>query len=197
MKHKVVIAVDPGFGGTGLAMLIDGMLYRFTNVVEKTKEDNRYAELSQKCAALSIEWLYELENRIALYSDKVGIDRVDVVIESPHAMRGVKGIASLLRGDVFKVAKLAGAVGAMIHSYVSHGLNEERANVKLHFPEVRQWKGQLTKTVTRRRVLRDVKYAIKYIKHESYELKEKYPSHIFDAVGLGMWFVSHEVENEN
>lgn len=194
-QNWVVLSVDPGFGGTGLAMFVDGGLYKFANIREKDKTDDRYVEVSNRCISSAIAWLVDLSAVQTIYTH-IGFT-IDIVIESPHAMGGVKGLASLLRGDVFKVAKLAGAIGASMSILLDQALAPYPIDMSLHYPEVRRWKGQLPKDVTKKRVLRDVVYANKYITSKHYELTEDLPSHIFDAVGLGMWYIKQGDTYEN
>lgn len=205
--HDLIVAVDPGFGGTGLCMFTGGKLYRFTNVKSGEKGDARYADVACKCARHILSWISDLR-AAARAKEETYVSYVDVVIESPHAMCGVKGNASLMRGDVFTVAKLAGSIGTLVATYVSSYLEEEvpedrkypeprPVTVLVHYPEVRLWKGQVSKETTQRRVLRDVKYALNFIKERNYKLSEKYPDHVFDAVGLGMWFFANRSLYEN
>lgn len=205
--HDLIVAVDPGFGGTGLCIFTGGKLYRFTNVKSGEKGDARYADIACKCARHILSWISDLR-AAARTKEETYVSYVDVVIESPHAMGGVKGNASLMRGDVFTVAKLAGAIGTLITTYVSSYLEEEvpedrkcplprPVTVLVHYPEVRLWKGQVSKDTTQRRVLRDVQYALNFIEERNYKLSEKYPDHVFDAVGLGMWFYANRSLYEN
>lgn len=199
--HDLIVAVDPGFGGTGLCMFTGGNLYRFTNVKSGKTGDARYADVACKCARHVLSWISDLR-AAARAKEETYVSYVDVVVESPHAMSGVKGNASLMRGDVFTVAKLAGAIGALVVTYVSSYLEDEvpeegqllassPATVLVHYPEVRLWKGQVSKETTQRRVLRDVQYALNFIKERNYKLSDRCPDHVFDAVGLGMWFFAN------
>lgn len=209
--HKLIIAVDPGFGGTGVCMLTGDRLYRFTNVKSGEKGDARYADIASKCARNVLCWISDLRAS-ARYREETYVSTVDVVIESPHAMGGQAGHASLMRGDVFTVAKLAGSIGTLLSVYTQSLLDEANVAhddssdsmdkrvpvvVHVHYPEVRLWKGQVSKETTQRRVLRDVKYALNFIKERNYKLSEKYPDHVFDAVGLGMWFFANRSLYEN
>lgn len=210
--HAVIIAVDPGFGGTGICMMVGGKLYKFTNVKSGASGDERYIDVACKCARHVLSWISDLRAS-ARHVDETYVSFVDIVIESPHAMAGKAGHAALMRGDIFKVAKLAGAIGALISVYTQAQLEDNRildeesksvysyaANVRLHYPEVWQWKGQTSKDTTKRRVLRDVVYAHEYIKDSHYKLSDKYPDHVFDAVGIGMWFYNLKhtgTQNEN
>ena len=185
--HRLIVSVDPGFGGTGVCMFIDSQLYRFTNLKSGEEGNARYIDVASRCARNVLNWINDFR-AVALYP----ISRVDVVVESPHAMGGASGHASLARGDVFTVAKLAGAIGTVIALYVGtlmEDLYEGSTRVYLSYPEVREWKGQTPKDVTKKRVLRDIEYATAYIKTKKFRLESAYPDHIFDAAGLGMWFI--------
>lgn len=199
--HRVVFSIDPGFGGTGICMFVNKELYKFANV--KTSKDNteRYVDVTSKCAQHALAWLSDL-TASATCREETYISYVDIVIESPHAMGGVKGNASLARGDVFKVAKLAGAIGVVMYLYIQNHLdtqycvfkaNEAAYQLALYYPEVRAWKGQVSKDTTQRRVLRDIKYAHRYIKDKRYKLDPKYPDHVFDAAGIGLWFINETI----
>lgn len=200
--HNIVIGIDPGFGGTGVGLLIDGKLYAYDNVKPSALHDARYAEVASKCARIVLNWISDIMTTVITRGETY-ISNVDVVVESPHAMGGVAGHASLMRGDVFTVAKLAGAIGTLLHVYITNMLESDayvdihtngpyRKHIKIrtHYPEVRVWKGQVSKETTKRRVLRDVKYAIEFIKEKHYKLKDSHPDHIYDAVGLAMWFAT-------
>lgn len=196
MSKKIVISVDPGFGGTGICMFVDGLLYKFSNVKSGKEDTDRYADVASKCAKHVLSWLSDL-TAVSMCRADAEISSIAIVIESPHAMGGVKGLASLGSGDVFKVAKLAGAIGAVTQLYVENNIECTDffgvPNVHLYFPEVRTWKGQVSKDTTQRRVLRDVKYATEYIKDRHYKLKPEYPDHVFDAAGIGLWFINKTI----
>jgi len=192
--RRFIVSVDPGFGGTGIALFLDGALYDYVNMGCKEKDDLRYVFLPQNCA----DWVTQnIDDICSAIHKREGERRfnLDVVVEDPHAMSGVGGRASLLRGDVFKVSKLAGAIGALI-CYQAAGIKctaYKIVGIGLHYPKVRTWKGQTKKDVTKRRVLRDVKL------HQGAKIKlnDDEPSHIYDAIGLGLWFIKTEVEYEN
>lgn len=203
--NKVVISIDPGFGGTGICMFVNKELYRFSNIKSGKKSTERYVEIACKCSQNAIAWLSDLTSS-ATCREESYISYVDIVIESPHAMGGVKGNASLARGDVFKVAKLAGAIGVTLYMYIQNYLDtqycvfkasEAAYQLALYYPDVRVWKGQVSKETTKRRVLRDVKYAYKFIKDPRYKLKPEYPDHVFDAAGIGLWFIHKTIMGVN
>lgn len=200
--HSIVIGIDPGFGGTGVGLLIDGKLYAYDNVKPSAAKDARYAEVASKCARIVLNWISDIMTTV-LTRGETYIATVNVVVESPHAMGGAAGHASLMRGDVFTVAKLAGSIGTLLHVYITNMIESDEygevlndhparkhTKINVHYPEVRVWKGQVSKETTKRRVLRDVKYAIEFIKEKHYKLKDSHPDHIYDAVGLAMWFAT-------
>lgn len=203
--HDIVVSVDPGFGGTGICMFVSGALYRFHNIKYKKEGTERYVEIASRCAKAVVSWLSNLR-AAARIPDELYVRSVHIVIESPHAMGGVRGNASLGSGDVFKVAKLAGALGVTTYLYVQTYLDEqavqfdvvhEPASINLYYPEVRAWKGQTSKATTKRRVLRDVVYCREFIHDRKYKLESAYPEHIFDAAGLGLWFIKQLKENKH
>ena len=194
--HSVVFSIDPGFGGTGLCMFVNKKLYKFSNIKSGKSDTDRYVDIASKCATHAMAWISDLLSA-ASSKEEMFIRRISIVIESPHAMGGVKGRASLMRGDVFKVAKLAGAIGAVMHLYLE-SYTEGRmwcadTDIHIYYPDVRAWKGQVTKETTQRRVLRDVTYAVEYIKDRHYKLKPEYPDHVFDAAGIGLWFINKTI----
>ena len=203
--HEVVVSVDPGFGGTGICMYVSGKLYRFHNIKFKKEGTERYVEIASRTAKTIMWWLSDLR-AAARIPDEMYVKAFHLVIESPHAMGGVKGRASLGSGDVFKVAKLAGAIGAVGMLYAQSYLDEqslqfdvvhEPAKMALYYPEVRAWKGQISKATTKRRVLRDVVYDDVYTPNRKYKLTTAFPEHIFDAAGLGMWFLQKLKEHKH
>lgn len=203
--HKwVVISIDPGFGGTGLCMFINKKLYRYTNIKTKAAGIDRFQDIAVQCGSTVLEWLdYAVSASKNIYD--AHISRIDVAIESPHAFGGAVGAAALGRGDVFSVAKLVGALTAVLHlrltSFVDQQDTLEYVNAQhlgtvkftIHHPEVRVWKGQASKETTERRVLRDIEYAKEYIPGtlSVYKLFHGLPDHIFDAAGLGLWVVKN------
>ena len=183
--HSMIMSVDPGFGGTGVSIFVDGKLYDFANIKSSKKDTMRYIDISAQCEQF-VENAIESLHRCVGYSH---MDRIDILIESPHAMGGVKGYASLTKGDVFKVAKLAGAIGVVLYDSVDHNYGGQfpAPKIKLHYPEVRVWKGQVPKETTKRRVLRDVRYFDDICEMQ---MANQLPSHIYDAIGIGLWFIN-------
>lgn len=191
--HNMVIAVDPGFGGTGVCVFLDKLLYSCSNIKSLKNDTDRYVDISEQCEKFVGDCIDDLRRDGAYNFSYDYIKSVDIVIESPHAMGGVKGHASLAKGDVFKVAKLAGAIGFAIYRAVdwsTETLDMEAVRPKIHiyYPEVRAWKGQVSKETTKRRVLRDIRY---------FDVRNKLPSrcteHIYDAAGIGLWFINKTI----
>lgn len=188
--HKIVIAIDPGFGGTGMAMFVGKRLYKFHNVKTSEEKEARYKDVASKCVRTVLNWCNDLK-AVARDAEESLISDVAIIIESPHVFNGAKGAAALGRGDVFTVAKLVGAISVLLETHLESYLEAQDIAYRIivKHPEPRKWKGQAPKNVTKRRVLRDVKYATDFIVKTLYKLKPEFPDHIFDAVGLGMWWI--------
>lgn len=184
--HSIVISVDPGFGGTGICIFVDKLFYRCYNIKSNKTDTDRYIDICKQAYDLISDALYDLY----IQEEYEYIKYANIVIESPHAMGGVKGNASLGRGDVFKVAKLAGALGYSLYSAVDIASqnNFYTEFIHLYYPEVRAWKGQVSKDTTKRRVLRDIRY---FDVH--HKLPSKCTEHVYDAAGIGLWFINKTI----
>lgn len=196
--HRVVISIDPGFGGTGLAMFVGSRLYRFKNIKTTEEKDARYKDVASRCVRKVLQWFDDLK-AAAREPDEENIVDVSVVIESPHLFDGPKGIAAAGMGAVFMVARLVGAIAVLMETHLDSYLAAQDCSYRIlmAYPEPRVWKGQMSKAATKYRVLKKVKYATDYILHTLYKLNDGMPDHVFDAVGMGMWYIKEHSEIYN
>ncbi len=94
---------------------------------------------------------------------------VHVVCELPQEMGGAKGEAALRSGSVRKLTYLVGLLGGMCRA----------GGVDFQPVEPMQWKGQVPKAVTLRRVARHFpSVGLGDLRHD-----------VVDAIGIGLWRV--------
>lgn len=125
----LILAVDPGAGGTGWALLNsnDGRLVDYGTIHGRSK-------------VWEVKAVEILKDYKELLSKKcIG----KAYIESPVFMRGYGGYTTASTGDLVKLAMLCGAL---------YFLTAECVPTKLVVPS--KWKGQLPKKVCNYRVLR-------------------------------------------
>lgn len=153
------IAVDPGFGGTGWAVWPLRRRIRIAHP-ESTGTVNppKSGEMEEE------ERAGFLFNELLRLFDRIGPDRV--FIEWPEFFPGTKGHTSAARGDFTRLV-LAASIVASAGWW---------AKAKVHFVPVTMWKGQLTKVVVAKRVAKALQCQT-----------NRYPNHVMDAVGLGLW----------
>ena len=116
-----------------------------------------------KARKASESWIVECQ-RIA-YDIKLMAKPCDeAFIEMPEFWAGnAKSYTATAQGDLFKLAFLVGSITQELSSVL--------VDVTLLAP--RQWKGQLKKEMVDRRI--------------AYILHRKYPNHVSDAVGIGLY----------
>lgn len=154
----LILAIDPGVGGTGWA-LMKADSARLVN----------YGTLHGKgvWAQKAKQIMIGFEKLFAVREDYIG----QVYIESPVFMRGFGGYTTASTGDLVKLSMLCGAM------YL-HALKKEEHGVMLVEPS--KWKGQLPKKVCNQRVSRILEQI------HPYEVG-RVSNHALDAVGLGLW----------
>ena len=164
-SERDTLSIDPGIGGTGWAFTpascttpsIIGCVTPPKRGAWEERFDIALDRLSASISRIVPNW-----------------DEVDLVIEIPAVFSSTRrGIAAAGRGDVVKIALLAGGVMRTFPD----------ANYILARPS--DWKGQLPKKLTER-ALRD---------HLGPETVARLglddePDHTWDAVGIGLWYTS-------
>lgn len=150
----IMVSVDPGVTGTGVAVWKNHTLYA-SLTLHSYKE-----EWEERAFEIADQFFKEIEPY------KPGI----VILEKPSFMAGVGGTMVARSGDLVKLCMLTGML--------IHAARQTNCLVKLVLPT--QWKGQLPKDVTKKRVL-----DILGINHQTMNLKHS--DHAFDAVGIGLW----------
>jgi hypothetical protein len=165
----ILFSVDPGHGGTGLAVFRPGL--------------EPSLELYDTCiltATTPADWQLRNDKLVMLFESKLRGWRTDLVeanklaigggmrctvaIEYPAFMQ--RGIVSSQRGDITKLTFLVGRYAQVASSLGMH----------YKLVPVNDWKGQMTKDAVRARLRRI---------YDTEQLPFK--SHAEDAVGIGLW----------
>jgi hypothetical protein len=98
---------------------------------------------------------------------------VQVVLEYPEFMQSQGGMTAARRGDLVKLCVGAGMLASAFN----------RGGTQVRWVPVHQWKGQMPKSVTQARV-KDVMKRLDPEFLQKWEVKE---SHVYDAIGLGLY----------
>lgn len=155
-NQMCILAIDPGATGTGWALLS-------TAGARLCDYGTLYGK-GLTWEARAAEILYEYKR--ILSRSYIG----QVYVESPVFMRGYGGYTTASTGDLVKLAMLCGAI--YFTTIPLHGTT-------LVPPS--QWKGQLPKSVSHRRI-RGVLEQL-----NPYEVVGKISTHALDAIGIGLW----------
>lgn len=163
-KLENVMFIDPGLDGTGWAFFEWLVINGKRNALSPHSSGSFKPKSSVHWQTKAEEVWSWFEGHCATYQIKV------LVIESPEAWLGdAIGLASIQRGDIFKLMYLIG------------GLADVARRRGIRVPVMispREWKGQLPKDVTKKRVKR------------AFDNKKWCPqtstTHEFDAVGMGL-----------
>lgn len=155
-----LIAVDPGVGGTGWA-----------DWMGRQEAPDRVGVI--RPAKGNAPWLDRMRSvaeQFWIFASTVDTQRT-YVFECPALQIGGRGHAAAARGDLVKLAMLTGALVCMVHT----------CKVVLATPS--EWKGDLPKEITKRRVRAKIGQA------HIYRLGlTKLADHAWDAVGIGLWY---------
>lgn len=160
-KENYTLTIDPGVSGTGFAIwegvkqnmvLVDcGNIYACSDLKEW---DNKVKSI---CETLRFRLFYPYTFN-------------DVYIEMPQKFQGVSGDMVANSGDLVKLTLCAGFIAGYIYANYD--------DLPLEFIPVNIWKGQLSKDVVKRRVIKKL--------GDTYNTS-KIKSHSFDAIGLGLY----------
>ena len=161
----MIIAIDPGLSGTGVACFNEGDIKslgvrNFYYSKAHTWWDNGLQITSAVNKFITDKWLYSTNSDYT------------VIIEEPEFHQSGKGLASTGSGDTFKLATL---VGMLVQSI--DGIDTGPVTFKLVSPK--EWKGQLPKDIVIERI--KAVYASQGIAAPDIQ------SHSWDAVGIGLW----------
>jgi hypothetical protein len=163
-----IIAIDPSYedGGLGYAIMEspENLLLWGTTHSDTPKD----ASFEQKVA----EALVALGQDI-LYCGLIG-ERRQLIIEMPEVWGGFKAAMSTKTGVLHKLFFFVGALWQW---------GRERELVPILIP-VREWKGQLPKEITRKRV------------EDTFGIKTK-NMHEADAIGLGLYYLRKVTQNDS
>jgi len=139
MKHKTMMTIDVGIGGTGVAIWEGDRFYNVNciSITEKKSWETR-------CDLL----LIQLEKILKRHAITFSL----IAVEKPYIAFSGKSLASASSGDVIKLALLAGRVWQLCWFWCE----------EFQWVSVQEWKAQLPKKITEHRVLKRLPQLSKY-----------------------------------
>ena len=157
-RGAAVVCIDPGVGGTGLAFWsswphADAPAWApdATEVVRPTYPRAPWLDRAFSCG-----------ERVGIFISRC--NATHIIVEDQAVWTSAVGAASAGRGDVIRLAQLAGLILAHARIYGS---------LRTYLLPPREWKGQLPKAAVAARIRR--------------ALGRAYPDHAADAVGMGLY----------
>ena len=160
-KKPYILSIDPGLGGTGFALWLDGKLQK-VGIIKPRSTDSDYYDRGMSIAEGYNNLLVEIEPK------RSDVENLNVVyIEYPAFFGGAGGTMVAARGDLVKLSWIAGTIC---------GLSIARNWIPI-MVNVHDWKGQLPKDVVISRI-KD-----KYPEVGVFDIQ----SHAWDAVGIGLY----------
>lgn len=151
-----MITIDAGIGGTGVAVWEGGRFYEVNCISITTKKS-----WQDRCDLLCIE-VEKLIDRHKIIFDLIAI-------EKPFVAMSGKCLASAQSGDVIKLTLLAGRLWQLCWHYCN----------QFQWVTVQEWKGQLPKKITEKRVIKRLPQLSEY----------QLTDHEFDALGIGLYLL--------
>jgi Holliday junction resolvasome RuvABC endonuclease subunit len=151
-----MVTVDPGLDGTGWAVWSPNEV------------------IPMASGSVSVSGMEAWEKR-AYYTARGLAEAIDefmfqsIVIEWPEHFTSAKGKAAAVRGDVHKIAYQCGVISAVIYGM---------AHVQANLLPVRDWKGQMPKSVVTRRIKKRL--------GSTACAKFGNTTHEWDAIGMGL-----------
>lgn len=171
---SVMLSVDPGVNAMGLA------LWSWSPKKRGKLEPPRVAwveELPARVLRLEQDWHAKMLILLAMLRKRLVVELhlqrlAHVFVEWPQVRGGAVGHAAAVRGDVSALAYCCGAVCQMAHDF------EQFSTAVVELLPVSEWKGQLPKAATNKRIAR----AIGTVDKQG----NPFDSHSWDAVGVGL-----------
>lgn len=147
---RTIIAVDPSINTCGFAIFVGGKLHKYELIRPKATSED-FVEKGR-----SVFW--QIRQKLTKVTNYI------IVLEMPEYWK-VAGYAARESGSFFKLAVVVGMIATL-------------PNVVVVTPS--QWKGQMTKEVTKNRLQR---------KYTDIEF-DNMDNNIVDAIGIGDWYLS-------
>lgn len=159
----MLVAIDPGFGGTGIAAFDDaGQLLAVKLLVPPGTDHDFAARLRDAAAAVP------------------NVKGADVIVEFPQTYDGRSA-----KGDTDDLLKLAALIGAYV---TAAGLSTSRISFVLP-PE---WKGNVPKDIHHKRIRGDLtQKELAVLDRYGQTIPASLMHNVMDAVGLGKWRFSN------
>lgn len=155
MAERIFVTIDPGLGGTGICLWHEDTLEPTMTAIIKVPDSYGDWLVRSNIMSSNLGEILKMQPLIQ-----------QVYIEYPLLMQTASGMASAIRGDVFKLMFLVGCFAQQVWNY-----NHEFVPLP-----VNDWKGQLPKEVVAKRVCQ-------ILRCES----DRYGDHVMDAVGMGLY----------
>lgn len=150
---KNFISVDPGSGGTGIAVWSDKDYPDRVCILQ-----SKFKKWEDKVRDIGIQFKFLLnkEHHIKI-----------VYIEDPHYFDTAMGRAVAIKGDLGKLTFIVGFFGGICFG----------ENFPFALIPVKMWKGQLPKEIVMQRIKEKL----------GNKICRDYKSHVWDAVGIGLY----------
>lgn len=178
---RFVVGIDPGFGGTGIALFEDASLQNvlwLKNVGRKS-----FVRRGHELARDIDHWIYTEINKIggtnSDYTDNIGI-----VCEIPAYQNTPSRSMGWKKGDLQKLTYLVGAIGYVCATR-GYESSPKTSHSSLTYPEFitvspAGWKGQLSKQIVIDRIRKKMNNVDELFKPKL---------DVWDAIGIGLWAV--------
>ena len=172
--RQYIVGIDPGFGGTGLALFKDKSLRNVLWIRDIRKKT--FTERAHDLASNIDSWIFGEINKIRKDSDC--IEQPAIVCEIPAYQHTPSRSMGWKKGDLQKLTYLVGAIG---YACSTSCYNKHEAI----FPEFvtvspSGWKGQLSKQIVIDRIKR---------KNSDVEKRFQPKLDVWDAIGIGLWAI--------
>ena len=173
-ERQYVVGIDPGFGGTGLALFKNKTLQNVLWIRDIRKKS--FVERAHSLASDIDSWVFKEINKIKGSNDFT--ERPAIVCEIPAYQNTPSRSMGWKKGDLQKLTYFVGAIG--------YACSTSCYNDKLHtYPEFitvspAGWKGQLSKQIVIDRIKR---------KYSDVEKRFQPKLDIWDAIGIGLWAI--------
>lgn len=163
---KRILALDPSILHLGWAVIEEAStgqfhLYNYGTIIAPTEYRNN---------SLVVRISFVLTILEALYTSQPTLDAI--VIERPEPWGSYKSLASAQSGSLQTLTLLTGAL-------VGWALAKHSSGLLVKLIKVSQWKGQLPKEVTKKRM--EKRYSVKFKTSDE-----------ADATGLGTWYLENK-----
>jgi hypothetical protein len=184
---RFVVGIDPGFGGTGVALFEDKELKSVLWLKNVKKQS--FVKRGHQLARDIDDWIHTEINKIEGDPPLSYGDDISIVCEIPAYQNTPSRSMGWKKGDLQKLTYLVGAIGFACSarcystnpSHICVGVEQPYfAHPQFVTVSPAGWKGQLSKQIVIDRIRKKIKNV-----DEIYQPKLD----IWDAIGIGLWAV--------